>query len=93
MMDVKSYNDEQLQSLLKDIHKELDQRKMERIKLAKEQIKKIATEVGIAVLFSDPKTPKRRTIKTQIVTHSDNPITTKESPTKTEKKELEEVMI
>ncbi len=73
-MDVKSYTDEQLQSLLKDIHKELDQRKMERIKLAKEQIKKLATDAGIAVTFADAKVQKRRTKKspTDIQTVTNN---------------------
>jgi len=97
MKDVKTYSDEQLQSLLKDIHKELDQRKMERIKLAKEQIKKLATEAGIAVSFSESKSPKRRTQKQQPVTQSstekvpkETEIKATEKTQKTENKELEE---
>ncbi|NOY73068.1 MAG: hypothetical protein GXP14_11985 [Gammaproteobacteria bacterium] len=95
MMDVKTYSDEQLQRLLKDIHKELDQRKMERIKLAKEQIKKLATEAGIAVSFSDAKAPRKRTQKIQTGTQpvtKEVEIKTTEKSQKTENKELEEVM-
>ncbi len=94
MKDINSYNDEQLQSLLKDIHMELDQRKMERIKLAKEQIKKLATEAGIAVSFTEAKSPKRRTQKQQPITQAapkETEIKATEKTQKTENKEPEEV--
>ncbi len=93
MMDVKTYSDEQLQRLLKDIHKELDQRKMEYIKSTKEQIKKLATEAGITVSFTELKSPKRRTEKSKTDVQKATKEVEKTAPTKTKETQKTETKI
>ncbi len=56
-------SDEDIQNYITVCHKILDQRKLEREKVAKENIKQLAKDAGIKVAFVEEKPQRRRTKK------------------------------
>ena len=64
--DLEKLEDEQLKTLISDAYKLLDERKRERERIAKEEIRKMASEAGIKVSFSETLPRKRSRRKSGI---------------------------
>ena len=66
--DLEKLDDEQLKTLISDAYKLLDDRKRERERIAKEEIRKMAIEAGIKVSFAETAPRKRSRRKSEIET-------------------------
>ena len=60
-IDLPSLDDDAIKSLIAEGYKELDKRKRQRIKDAKDEINNLAASVGIKVSYREPSTRRKRT--------------------------------
>ncbi len=63
IVDLKTMDDEAIKALIADGYKLLNQRKREREKAIKEQIKELAASEGIKVSFREPQSKIKRATK------------------------------
>ena len=63
--NLKTLTDQQLVDLIKQANKEADHRKREKERVAKEAIRKIASDVDLKVSFTEGKAPRKTRKKKQ----------------------------